>query len=149
MPGAGLSRPGDRTLGRLDECCSEFDGGIARFNAVGLRRLVRARQLRRRGEPGNHALAGEDHQSLDDLFTHDGGVWLPSVGQAEVLERPVLSFDEVPLDGSQSSVLRGQQKPLAKSEWVSNGFGGQTLGAIGDCGCYRRWGRRGGFGDVF
>ena len=138
MPGAGLARPGDRALSGLDECCSEFDGGIARFNGVGLRRLARARHFRRRGEPGDHALAGEDHQGLDDLFTHDGGVWFPSVGQAEVLERPVLSFDEVSLDGSQRSVLRGQQESLAKSKWISNGFGGQMLEAISDCGGHRR-----------
>ena len=67
----------------------------------------------------------------------------------EILERAVLRFDEVPLDGSQRSVLRGQQKPLAKSKWISDAFGGRMLGAVGSCGGHRRWVRRGVIGDGF
>ena len=123
MPGAGLARPSDRTLGRLDECCAEFDGGVARFNGVGLRCLVRSGHLRCCREPRNHTLAGQDYQRFDDLLAHDGGVRFPSLGQAQILECAVLSFDEMALDRSQRPILRRQQEAFAQGEGVSRGRG--------------------------
>ena len=123
MPGAGFARPSDRRLGSFDERCAELDGRVTRFDGAGLRCLLRSRHLRRSREPSNHAFTSEDLQSFHDFGADNGRVRFPSLGQAEILECPVLGFDEVALDRSKRSVLHRQQKAFPHGEGVDRDLG--------------------------
>jgi hypothetical protein len=122
-------------LGRLNERRSEFHRRVTQLNDVRVRRLVGTRHLSSRREPRNHAFASEDHQGFHGLFAHNGSIRLPSLDQAEILQRPILGFHEMALDGPKRSVLHRQQKTIAERKRIRRGFGlvGSFCVGFGSC----------------